>query len=192
MTGEASAGRRFGPIAMAVGMLAIAAVVAVEAKRLSAVTLYGGDIGPAVFPWIIAAGLAVLGVVNLLSALKARAAEGAPVEVAPVLWVVGGLAAQILLLIPASSWLSALSGVFGFDPEAAGAKLPFNADLSAGFAIATGVLFGLSARGFGGKPLWLTIPIGIVASLAIYLVFAKGLDLSLPVGPIENLFSSGG
>ncbi len=57
----------------------------------------------------------------------------------------------------------------------------------AGFSIATGVLFGLTARGFGGKPLWLTIPIGIVLSFLLYVLFSKGLQLSLPRGPLERL-----
>ena len=53
---------------------------------------------------------------------------------APMLWIVGGLAAQMLLL------------------------------KTAGFSIATGLLFAATARGFGRGPLWLTIPVGIVFS----------------------------
>ena len=74
-----------------------------------------------------------------------------------MLWIIGGLVLQMLLL------------------------------KTAGFAIATGLLFAFSARGFGRGPLWFTIPLGIVIAFAIYLVFAGLLNLSLPAGPIERL-----
>ena len=75
-----------------------------------------------------------------------------------MLWIVGGLAAQLLLLKPA------------------------------GFAIATGLLVRLHRAGFGKGPLWMTVPIGIVVSLVIWLIFAGLLNLSLPAGPLEHLF----
>ena len=61
-----------------------------------------------------------------------------------MLWIVGGLVAQMLLL------------------------------KFAGFSIATGLLFALTARGFGRGPLWLTFPIGIVFALVIWVIFARG------------------
>ena len=76
---------------------------------------------------------------------------------APMVWIVGGLAAQMLLL-----------------------KV-------AGFSIATGLLFAATARGFGRGPLWLTIPVGIVLAFIIWIIFARGLQLSLPAGPLERL-----
>ena len=75
--------------------------------------------------------------------------EHEPAETAPVLWILGGLVGQIALI--------------GF----------------AGFSIATGVLFAATARGFGRGRLYLTFPIGVAISLALWLLFAKGLDLSL-------------
>jgi putative tricarboxylic transport membrane protein len=74
-----------------------------------------------------------------------------------MLWIVGGLVAQMLLL------------------------------KTAGFAIATGVLFALAARGFGRGPLWATVPMGIVFAFVIWLIFARVLHLSLPAGPLERL-----
>jgi putative tricarboxylic transport membrane protein len=35
--------------------------------------------------------------------------------------------------------------------------------------------------------LWLTLPIGFVLAFAIWFVFSRGLQLSLPAGPIERL-----
>ena len=57
-----------------------------------------------------------------------------------------------------------------------------------GFSIATGLLFAFTARGFGRGPLWMTVPIGIVVSLVIWLIFSGLLNLSLPAGPLESLF----
>jgi putative tricarboxylic transport membrane protein len=50
------------------------------------------------------------------------------------------------------------------------------------------LLFAAAARGFGRGPLWLTVPIGIVFSFVFWVIFAKGLQLTLPSGPLENLF----
>jgi putative tricarboxylic transport membrane protein len=44
-------------------------------------------------------------------------------------------------------------------------------------------------KAFGRGPLWRTIPIGIVFALVVWVIFAKGLDLTLPAGPLEKLFS---
>ena len=88
----------------------------------------------------------------------AASPSASPSASAPILWIVGGLVLQLLLLKPA------------------------------GFSIATGLLFAFTARGFGRGPLWLTIPVGIVFSLAVWLVFARLLMLSLPAGPLERLF----
>jgi putative tricarboxylic transport membrane protein len=74
-----------------------------------------------------------------------------------MLWIIGGLLAQMALL------------------------------RVAGFSIATGVLFALTARGFGRGPLWKSLPIGVVFAFVIYVVFARGLQLSLPAGPLEDL-----
>ena len=68
-------------------------------------------------------------------------------------WIVGGLAVQMLTM------------------------------KTVGFSIATGLLFAAAAKGFGKGPLWQTVPIGIVFSFAVWLVFAKGLQLTLPAGP---------
>ena len=63
---------------------------------------------------------------------------------------------------------------------------------TAGFSIATGVLFACAARGFGRGPLWMTVPVGIVFSLFAWVIFARGLQLSLPAGPLERLIPKRG
>lgn len=155
--GGEKSGRRVGAVVVALALIAVAGVVGADAVRLSAVRTFGPGIGPSAFPWAVAVGLAVLGLANLVVALRGQGPEGEPVELKPALWVVGGLVGQIALL-------------------------PF-----AGFSIATGVLFGLTARGFGRGPLWLTIPIGAVLAFVLYVVFTKALALTLPAGPLEKL-----
>ena len=115
-------------------------------------------VGPTSFPYAIAAVLFVLAVWTAVAALRGEFPEREDQNVSPMLWIVGGLAAQMLLL------------------------------KFAGFSIATGLLFAATARGFGRGPLWLTVPIGIVIALVLWIIFAKGLQLSLPAGPIERLF----
>ena len=60
-----------------------------------------------------------------------------------------------------------------------------------GFAISGAILFGMTARGFGQRPLWKALVVGLVLSLAIYGVFDRLLRLNLPGGPLELLIYRG-
>ena len=60
--------------------------------------------------------------------------------------------------------------------------------LGGGFIPATAVLFAATATAFGRRAILTDLGIGIVLGLVVYLLFAKLLTLSLPVGPIESLF----
>jgi putative tricarboxylic transport membrane protein len=139
----------------------VAAVVAWNASQLGT----GGAnarVGPAAFPYVVAAGLFVLAIGTALSAL--RGSTPVPEEkqdLEPIAWVVGGLVLQMILIA-----------------------------VGAGFSLASGLLFGLVARGFGRKPIWLTSLVGIVLAFAIWLAFAKLLQLSLPQGPVEQMVSA--
>ena len=143
--------------------LAIAVLLGVAAVVIgwSTATMPGAAnyarIGPTSFPYAIAAVLFVLAVWTAVAALRGEFPRREEQNIAPMVWIVGGLAAQMLLL-----------------------KV-------AGFSIATGLLFAATARGFGRGPLWLTIPVGIVLAFVIWIIFARGLQLSLPAGPLERL-----
>ena len=143
--------------------LVIAAVLAVISVVIawSTATMGGAAsyarIGPTTFPYVIAAGLFVLSIFTVFAALRGDFPAREEQNIGPMVWIVGGLVAQMLLL-----------------------KV-------AGFSIATGLLFAATARGFGKGPLWMTIPIGVVLAFVIWVIFAKGLQLSLPAGPIERL-----
>jgi putative tricarboxylic transport membrane protein len=114
-------------------------------------------VGPATFPYVIALALVGLSVWTVIEAWRGKFPERDHDEIGPIVWIVGGLAAQLILLN------------------------------TAGFAIATGLLFAATARAFGKRELWMTIPIGILLSLGIWLVFTQILRLALPRGPLENL-----
>ena len=120
-----------------------------------------GGVGPADVPRWVAWGLLALAAWSAIAAFREGAEPRAPSAPEPVLWIVAGLLLQLLLLKPA------------------------------GFSIATGLLFACAAAGFGRKKLWLTIPIGIALGAAIFAVFGGLLELSLPAGPLERLFTGG-
>ncbi len=46
----------------------------------------------------------------------------------------------------------------------------------------------MTAAGFGRRAFGTDLAIGFALSVAIYLLFAKLLTLTLPTGPIERLF----
>lgn len=142
--------------------LVIAAILGIAAIAIFISTSGQGGVagyspvGPKTVPYVIAAALAVLSIATAISALRGDFPEREPQNWPPMLWVIGGLAVQMLTM------------------------------RSVGFSIATGLLFAATAKGFGRGPLWMTIPIGILFSFAVWYVFAKGLQLSLPAGPFEN------
>lgn len=114
-------------------------------------------VGPAAFPTMIAGGLALLALANAVEAVRHGAAERPRDEIGPMVWVLAGLLGQIALL-------------------------PF-----LGFSIATGWLFAATARGFGRGPVWGHFLAGTALCFLIYIIFAKGLQLALPAGPLERL-----
>ena len=158
--GGAGQDRRRGPdlstLAVALGLVALAVVLVVDAARLPAARGYAG-MGPADTPRVIAAALAALGLWAGWDAWHAPEAPSPAQDVPALLWIVGGLGLQLVLIAPT------------------------------GFSVAGGILFACVAAAFGRRRLWVTVPIGLAVALAIYAVFALLLRLSLPAGPLERL-----
>lgn len=115
------------------------------------------QVGPTTFPYIVATGLAVLSIITAISAWRGKFPARERENFGPLVWIAGGLVVQMLLID------------------------------TVGFSVATGILFAATAKGFGRGPLWRSLLIGIVFSFFIWLVFARLLQLSLPVGPLEAL-----
>lgn len=150
--------RRMDPSGLAVagGLILLAAVLVWDASRLPEARGYSG-MGPADTPRVVALGLFLLGLWAAWEAFRAPDAPAPRQDIPAILWIVGGLGVQLVLL------------------EAAG------------FSVASGLLFAAVAAAFGRRRLWFTIPIGILFALAVFGIFAMLLELSLPAGPLERL-----
>ena len=157
-TGQPSRQRRPDRAALVIAavLAAMAVVIAWSTSTMGGAASYA-RVGPTTFPYDVAAGLFILSIFTVFAALRGDFPAREKQNPGPMVLIVGGLAAQMLLLNVA------------------------------GFSIATGLLFAATARGFGKGPFWLTIPIGVVLAFVIWVIFAKGLQLSLPAGPIESL-----
>jgi len=114
-------------------------------------------IGPATFAYAIGAFLAVLSVWTAWTAMWGDFPHWDVPDISPAFWIAAGMIVQMVLLKPL------------------------------GFSIATGLLFALTVRGFGRKPLWQAVAVGIPLAFLIWIVFARLLMLALPAGPLERL-----
>ena len=117
-------------------------------------------IGPQTIPYIIAICLAGLSFWTAIEAVQGVVPEREHQELRPVLWIVAGLLIQLLTI------------------------------RFIGFSIATGLLFALVARGFGERRFWISVPFGIVLSVVVWVIFARGLSLTLPHGPLEDAIAA--
>jgi putative tricarboxylic transport membrane protein len=91
-----------------------------------------------------------------------HAAPGIPrQQPVPVLFIIGGLALQLILLHPL------------------------------GFSIASGLLFACTAAAFDKRNFAMTVPVGIGFALVVYGVFDQLLKLNLPAGIPETLIFGG-
>lgn len=118
-------------------------------------------VGPGDVPRIVAYGLLVLAVLTVVSGLKGNLPKPPRQAPAPVFWILGGLGLQLVLLHVV------------------------------GFVISGAILFGMTARGFGQRPLWKAVAVGIGLAFVIYGVFDQLLQLNLPAGPLERLIFRG-
>jgi putative tricarboxylic transport membrane protein len=143
-------------LVVALALLVVAAVIWWDMTSLQISSVYG--IGPKAMPIVVATGLALLSLGNLVLALRGDFPARESADPTTILLIIGGLAALIALL--------AFSG---------------------GFIPGMTILFATTATAFGRRAVLTDLAIGFVLSVVIYLVFVKLLTLSLPVGPLERL-----
>ena len=143
-------------IAIAIFLLAVAAVITWDSTTLQLAPTYG--LGPKMMAYVVAAGMAVIGLANLVMALQGGFPERESYDPKAIILILGGFAALIAII--------ALGG---------------------GFIPATAVLFAATAAAFGRKAVHIDLLIGAVLAVAVYLLFDKVLTLSLPAGPLERL-----
>ena len=154
-----SGDRRVDPAGIAIGaLLAVLAGVVVWDMTTLQITSTYG-VGPKAMPIVVAAGLAILSMGNLALGLRGEFPEREVAAQGPILLILGGLGAVIALI-----WVGG------------------------GFILATAILFAATATAFGRRAYLTDLAIGFVLATAAYLMFAKLLSLTLPMGPLERLF----
>ena len=115
-------------------------------------------VGPQAMPAVVSVGLALLAAANLVQALRGELPHRDAGNSKAILLILGGLVALMVLI-----------GIGG------------------GFIIGTAILFAATARAFGRNAFFTDLAIGFVLGVVTYLLFAKLLSLSLPMGPLERL-----
>jgi putative tricarboxylic transport membrane protein len=150
--------RRVDPagLVIALTLAAVAAVLVWDASQLQSNTTYG--MGPQVMPIVIAIGLGILAIGNLIDALRGNLPARESADPKAVLLILAGLALLIAII-----------------------------GLGGGFILATTALFVTTARAFGRRAILADLAIALVMTTLIYLAFDRLLTLSLPAGPLERL-----
>lgn len=151
-----------GPLALAAGIVALGLGFCAGAFAIPGEAAYAG-VGPRAFPLMIGGALAILGVIFAASVGRGREirAEGGedvdgslPADWTAIGWVLGGLVLAVLLIE------------------------------RAGFLLSAGLLFVLTARGFGSTRVLRDATVGLALAVLIFLLFARALGVSLPGGPL--------
>jgi putative tricarboxylic transport membrane protein len=155
---QASAPRRIDSagVVIALVLAGLAAVLVWDSRQLQTTTMYG--MGPEVMPVVIAIGLGILAIGNLIDALRGNLPARESADPKAVLLILAGLALLIAII--------------GF---------------GGGFILATSALFVTTSAAFGRRALLADTAIALVMSTVIYLAFDRLLTLSLPAGPLERL-----
>ena len=155
---QGSASRRVDPagVVIAFALAALAAVLVWDARQLSSTSMYG--MGPEAMPIVVAVGLGLLAIGNLIDALRGNLPPRESADPRAVLLILAGLALLIAII--------------GF---------------GGGFILATSALFVTTSAAFGRRAILADSAIALVMSTLIYLAFDRLLTLSLPAGPLERL-----
>lgn len=143
-------------VVIAVALFGAAAMIWWDMTTLQISSVYG--VGPKAMPIVVATGLSLLAIGNLITALRGDLPERESAAPGPVLLIIGGLAALIAAI--------AFSG---------------------GFIPGMTILFATTATAFGRRAVLIDLLIGFVLATVVYLLFVKLLTLSLPIGPLERL-----
>src|SRR5215207_4620487 len=152
-------------------LLALAAVLfgilIVWQTTLIRLTPAYSKVGPRVIPYIVGVGLVVVGVWLAYEALTGRASAGTTESedadpALPTDWRTVGLLVLALL-----AYLVLIE--------------------RAGFIIASATLFVMAAFAMGSRRLARDIAIGVILATVLYLVFNRGLGLSLPTGILKRI-----
>jgi putative tricarboxylic transport membrane protein len=155
---QASARRRVDSagVVIALVLAGLAAVLVWDSRQLQTTTMYG--MGPEVMPVVIAIGLGILAIGNLIDALRGNLPARESADPKAVLLILAGLGLLIAII--------------GF---------------GGGFILATSALFVTTSAAFGRRAILADSAIALLMTTLIYLAFDRLLTLSLPAGPLERL-----
>ena len=150
---------RIGEAVLGGGVLALGLFIAFETMRGTGST--NAVVGPALFPYLISAGLVIVGVALLREAISGHVAHegGMELDWIAVALVSAGLIIQMFLL-----------ETLGWIPASA-------------------LLFMAVARAFGSRRLVIDAVLGIALTAASFVVFNYGLGLNLPGGVIADMIA---
>lgn len=150
---------RDGEFLVGLGVVALGLFFLIGSFQIHVQPTYA-TIGPRFFPIVVGVTLTGCGVITVLQRVRALAVEAPRQEAEPegetrlrwrgFLTVAAALLLYILLLG------------------------------QAGFTVASTVLFATAASGLGQRALLRNLMLGLILSVAVYLVFARGLGLYLP------------
>jgi putative tricarboxylic transport membrane protein len=151
-------------VLLGLGVAGLGVFIAVESRALQVSPAYA-KVGAQAIPYLVAAGLILLGLLFAAMSLRPRAAAPNTVEARepePADWralavISAGLIAQMLLLVPA------------------------------GFVIASAILFFCVAFGFGSRRYLRDGIVAILLALIVYIGFTRGLNLQLPPGVLADV-----
>jgi putative tricarboxylic transport membrane protein len=156
-------GRRRAELLLALGVVALAGVVAWQTAAVPSSPAYA-QVGPKVFPAGVAVGLLVLGLALGWQALTGRrngdddAEDTVPVDWHALAWLGAGLVLNVALI-----------GVIGF-------------------VLSSTILFVCVARAFGSRRPARDAAIAVLFSLVTYIGFDRVLGISIGAGVFEELF----
>jgi putative tricarboxylic transport membrane protein len=143
-------------LVIALILLVLAGLVWWDMTKLQILSPY--DLGPKVMPIVVSAGLAILALGNAISAFRGDLPARDSLDWRPIILILGGLAALIVLI-----------------------------QIGGGFIIGTALLFATTSTAFGRRAFLVDFLIGLVLAVLVYLLFSKLLTLALPMGPLERL-----
>ena len=159
----------FGDVLVALGVLALGGYFLQGAFEVRLISGYD-RVGPRFFPYLVAGGLLLCGVLLLIEALGGRAAKpeaeedadpDVPADLKPILILSVALLANIFLIE------------------------------RIGFVLSSALLFWGVCLGFGSRRFLRDILSGLALALTAYLTFTRLLDLNLPAGflPLLSLWA---
>ncbi|MBZ0146191.1 MAG: tripartite tricarboxylate transporter TctB family protein [Pseudorhodoplanes sp.] len=149
--------KRFDPAGgiVAASLALLSGIILWDASKLQITSTYG--VGPKMMPIVVACGLLILSVANLVMAVRGDLPPRESADPKAILLILGGLAALIAII-----------------------------GLGGGFIPATAILFAATSAAFGRRAFVTDLVIGFALGVVIFLIFDKLLTLSLPFGPLER------